>query len=138
MKRRSAAVLALAGLTALLACTQSKHITHELIPLDAAHLRAYNALTLDQRQALNGSLEKIRPSYYPAVRYTFPANGGFAVLVSYTMQQKKNWIVLSSCYSPRHGNCKHECGVAFNFQYWQALAIMETGRCQDSAPIWRH
>lgn len=108
-----------------------------LIPLDASHLKNFYNLTPAERKTLNESLRLIRMAYEPAVRYTFPANGGFVVLVSYRLRGQKYWVVLSSCHSSSNSQCKHECGIGFNFQTWEALALMETGRCQDAAPIWK-
>lgn len=143
------ALWALGASIVLLGCAPTRTPNHppqpsaaadyrRLVPLDAAHLKDFYNLTPAEHRTLNDSMNLIREAYHSAIRYTFPSNGGFAVLVSYKLRGQKYWVVLSSCHSPGAGRCKHECGVGFNFQSWEALALMETGRCQDDAPIWKN
>lgn len=102
------------------------------------HGQSMGDLTLDQRSEVDRIQSTLKPEYRNALQYTIAADGRFVVVAPYHQSGKLYSFVVSSCLSPKGPSvhCIHECGSGFVEQFWQLEPLMETGRCQDAAPVW--
>ena len=88
-------------------------------------------LTQERRSEIALIQGALKPAFRDKLEYTQATNGLFVVML--------NGIVLNYCHTPTTGSiCKHDCGMGWEAQFWEAVPMMETGRCQDGADFWLH
>lgn len=94
-----------------------------------------------QRQSEIARMQAVlKPEYRSELLYTTAENGIFVVMLPVRYGGQLHEIVLSGCHTPSNPSlkCRHDCGVGFERQYWEATPLTEFGRCEDDAPIWLH
>jgi hypothetical protein len=99
---------------------------------------AMTDLTLDQRSEIARIQSSLKAEYRDSLRYTIAADGRLVVVLPYEHGTKTYSFVVSSCHTPTDPSvpCRHDCGLGFVEQFWELQPLMETGRCQDGAPVW--
>ena len=95
---------------------------------------------MTQRTEIARIQSTLKPRFREVLQYTFANDGRFVVVLPYHHGGKLFSFTINSCETPRdYGvKCIHDCGLAFVEQFWALEPMMETGACQDGAPVWLH